>query len=79
MLASHTLKIRTLLKKSKSIKFWAVYKTLICTTGLTLTANVALYSFINFMVEFQASHLPKDWEEVTRIELLGMIQEDQSF
>jgi hypothetical protein len=36
-------------------------------------------SFIDFMVQFRAGYLPEDWEEVTHIELLGMIQEDQSF
>ena len=36
-------------------------------------------SFTDFMVEFRTGYLPEDWEEVTRIELLGMIQEDQSF
>jgi hypothetical protein len=36
-------------------------------------------SFVNFMVEFRAGYLPEDWEEVTRIKLLGMIQEEQAF
>jgi hypothetical protein len=36
-------------------------------------------SFVDFMVEFQTGYLPEDWEEVTCIELLGMIQEEQSF
>jgi hypothetical protein len=31
------------------------------------------------MVEFRAGYLPKDGEEVMCIELLGMIQEEQSF
>jgi hypothetical protein len=35
--------------------------------------------FADFMTEFRAGYLPEDWEEITRIELLGMTQNDMSF
>jgi hypothetical protein len=36
-------------------------------------------SFTNFMTGFHAGYLPEDWEEVTRIELLGMVQGSDTF
>ena len=36
-------------------------------------------SFTNFMTEFCAGYLPEDWEEITHIELLAMIQNDMTF
>ena len=36
-------------------------------------------TFPDFMVEFRAAYLAEDWEEVTRIKLLGMHQEDVLF
>ena len=36
-------------------------------------------TFTEFMVEFRDGYLSEDWEEVTRIELLGMTQKDESF
>ena len=36
-------------------------------------------TFAEFMGEFCAAYLPEDWEEITRIELLGMSQSDLSF
>ena len=35
--------------------------------------------FADFMTEFRAAYLPEDWEEITRIELLGMTQGDLAF
>jgi hypothetical protein len=35
-----------------------------------------ILSFVDFMVEFWTGYLPEDWEEVTHIELLGIIQEE---
>jgi hypothetical protein len=35
--------------------------------------------FQEFMDEFRAAYLPEDWEETTRIELLGMTQGDATF
>jgi hypothetical protein len=36
-------------------------------------------SFKDFMVKFRKGYLPKDWEAITRIELLRMTQGDMSF
>jgi len=36
-------------------------------------------TFPVFMTEFRAGYLPEDWEEVTRIELLGMMQNESAF
>jgi hypothetical protein len=36
-------------------------------------------SFPDFMKEFRAGYLPEDWEEITRIELLAMTQNDLPF
>jgi hypothetical protein len=36
-------------------------------------------SFKDFMIKFKAAYLPKDWEEITRIELLQMSQGSISF
>jgi len=36
-------------------------------------------TFPVFMTEFHAGYLPEDWEEVTRIELLGMMQNESAF
>lgn len=36
-------------------------------------------SFTDFMTEFRAGYLPEDWEEVTCIELLGMVQGSDTF
>jgi hypothetical protein len=35
--------------------------------------------FADFMAEFRAAYLPEDWEGVTRIELLSMMQNELSF
>lgn len=35
--------------------------------------------FVDFMREFCATYLLKDWEEITCIELLGMTQKDNAF
>ena len=36
-------------------------------------------TYTEFMKEFRAAYLEKDWEEITRIELLAMTQGDSSF
>lgn len=36
-------------------------------------------SFPDFMKEFRAAYLPEDWEEIVRIELLGMTQGNDMF
>jgi hypothetical protein len=35
--------------------------------------------FTDFMTEFRAGYLPEDWEEIMRIELLAMMQNNMSF
>jgi hypothetical protein len=36
-------------------------------------------TFANFLAEFKISYLPKDWEEITCIELLQMMQGEDNF